>query len=379
MSNEGKDLINKLKQLFTSSEDESDDDVPVYPKRPYDINSVLDQIQCIYTDKELEDILSGTENTEPNELSKTNEIQFTSENFITTNEDHISSCSCDVQHTEKYWGRSVGTIAENKFDNGLQPLKVQTNKNGPLEFFQNLFPLELQERIVINTNLYAKQQNSKNYKDITNKELCAFLGMTIMMENLHVCNNDDAIPRHLPGHDKLFKVREMMNILNHTFTENASQSQRQSIDESMIKFKGRSTLKQYMPAKPIKRGYKVWARCDAKTGYLYEFNIYTGRDNTDCTSINDAGLGYKVVTSLCKNVPANTLIAIDRFFSSLPLLETLHSKGIYCVGTFIANRKGIPLSIKETPRKAEKLAPGEFMYEYSHPTSVIRWHDKKDV
>lgn len=415
MSNEGKDLINKLKQLFTSSEDESDDNIPVYPKRPYDINSVLDQIQCIYTAKELEDILSGTKNTEPNELSKTNEIQFTSENFITTNEDHISSCSCDVQHTEKYWGRPVGTIAENKFDNGLQPLKVQTNKNRPLEFFQNLFPLELQERIVINTNLYAKQQNSKNYKDITSKELCAFLGMTIMMglcplsnielywstddfykhkeisqimtckrykkilENLHVCNNDDAIPRHLPGHDKLFKVREMMNILNHTFTENASQSQRQSIDESMIKFKGRSTLKQYMPAKPIKRGYKVWARCDAKTGYLYEFNIYTGRDNTDCTSINDAGLGYKVVTSLCKNVPANTLIAIDRFFSSLPLLETLHSKGIYCVGTFIANRKGIPLSIKETPRKAEKLAPGEFMYEYSHPTSVIRWHDKKDV
>lgn len=30
----------------------------------------------------------------------------------------------------------------------------------------------------------------------------------------------------------------------------------------MIRFKGRSTLKQYMPNKPIKRGYKVWVRAD---------------------------------------------------------------------------------------------------------------------
>ncbi|GFS85859.1 hypothetical protein NPIL_346571 [Nephila pilipes] len=32
----------------------------------------------------------------------------------------------------------------------------------------------------------------------------------------------------------------------------------QAIDESMIPFKGRSSLKQYIPNKPIKRGYKVW-------------------------------------------------------------------------------------------------------------------------
>lgn len=72
----------------------------------------------------------------------------TSENFITTNEDHISSCSCDVQHTEKYWGRPVGTIAENKFDNRLQPLKVQTNKNRPLEFFQNFFLLNYKNALL---------------------------------------------------------------------------------------------------------------------------------------------------------------------------------------------------------------------------------------
>lgn len=44
----------------------------------------------------------------------------------------------------------------------------------------------------------------------------------------------------------------------------------------MIKFKGRCGLKQYMPKKPIKRGFKVWALVDSE-GYLYNFDIYTGK------------------------------------------------------------------------------------------------------
>ena len=38
--------------------------------------------------------------------------------------------------------------------------------------------------------------------------------------------------------------------------KNMSQSPKYSIDESMIKFKSRSSFKQYMPLKLIKRGFK---------------------------------------------------------------------------------------------------------------------------
>ncbi|KYN18638.1 hypothetical protein ALC57_09044 [Trachymyrmex cornetzi] len=38
----------------------------------------------------------------------------------------------------------------------------------------------------------------------------------------------------------------------------------------------RNTMKQYMPQKPIKRGYKVWVRSDMN-GYVCEFQMYTGK------------------------------------------------------------------------------------------------------
>jgi len=36
-------------------------------------------------------------------------------------------------------------------------------------------------------------------------------------------------------------------------------------------FKGRWIGKQYMPAKPTKRGVKIWERCDSQSGYVHDF------------------------------------------------------------------------------------------------------------
>lgn len=92
-----------------------------------------------------------------------------------------------------------------------------------------------------------------------------------ILENFHVLVSDmgKELPRGHPEHDKVGKLRPAISILNQTFQASADNSEHQSIDESMVKFKGRDCKKQYMPKKPIKRGYKIWCRCDAKSGYLY--------------------------------------------------------------------------------------------------------------
>ena len=58
--------------------------------------------------------------------------------------------------------------------------------------------------------------------------------------------------------DKLSKVRPMVQSLNENFKKHRSPSEHLCVDESMIRFKGRSSLQQYNPMKPIKRGYKIW-------------------------------------------------------------------------------------------------------------------------
>ncbi|CAG4940422.1 unnamed protein product [Parnassius apollo] len=108
---------------------------------------------------------------------------------------------------------------------------------------------------------------------------------------LHLNDNTKQPKKDSPDYDKLYKVRPILHLFNQACQDNAEESCSQSIDESMILFKERSFPKQYMPLKPIKRGYKVWCRCDSQTSYLYEFDIYTGKTSNSV----EEGLGANVV------------------------------------------------------------------------------------
>ena len=44
----------------------------------------------------------------------------------------------------------------------------------------------------------------------------------------------------------------------------------------MIRFKGKTSLKQYNPIKPIRREYKLWCVAD-NDGYVHKFEVYTGK------------------------------------------------------------------------------------------------------
>lgn len=52
-----------------------------------------------------------------------------------------------------------------------------------------------------------------------------------------------------------------------------------TVDEMLVPFRGRCSFKVYMPKKPYKYGIKIQCLCDAKTSYLYNAYIYTGKDS----------------------------------------------------------------------------------------------------
>ena len=65
-------------------------------------------------------------------------------------------------------------------------------------------------------------------------------------------NNSAAKPRGHPGYDKLYKVRPIVDSILQKCLSLYKPHWENSIDEAMVGFKGRSSLKQYVPNKPTK-------------------------------------------------------------------------------------------------------------------------------
>ena len=76
------------------------------------------------------------------------------------------------------------------------------------------------------------------------------------------------IPCGNPGYDKLYKIRPLLDIVESNSQAAYSPHQQIAIDEAMVLFKGRSSMKQYMPLKPTKRGYKLWCLSDSHNGFV---------------------------------------------------------------------------------------------------------------
>ena len=101
----------------------------------------------------------------------------------------------------------------------------------------------------------------------------------------------------------------------------------------MIKFKGRLSFRQYLPAKPIKWGVKVWALAESDTGYLRKFQVYCGREEGQ-----ERGLAHHVVLDLMGELQ-NTHINLymDNFYTSAHCSVNYRSEGstfaAQCVAT----------------------------------------------
>ena len=189
--------------------------------------------------------------------------------------------------------------------------------------------------------------------------------------NLHLSDTRNEPEKSYPNYDILYKVRHMLTTLNENFKKFLKPGKYQSVDESMIKFKGRSSLKQYMPQKPIKRGYKCWVRAD-DSGYVCEFQVYTGKSKN-----SEKELGPRVVKDLTRElVGKNHHVYFDNYFTSVNLKVELKNDKIFACGTVRKKRKRLPKS--EIPDK--KMKRGDYEYKTSN-TGIrwIKWMDKKSV
>ncbi|XP_049954622.1 piggyBac transposable element-derived protein 4-like [Schistocerca serialis cubense] len=195
-----------------------------------------------------------------------------------------------------------------------------------------------------------------------------------IVENLHCNDNSTCVKKGKPGYDKLHKIRPVIRAISNKICKVYKPSSVSAVDELMVAFKGRSTLKQYMPMKPVKRGYKVWCLADTSTGFIINFDIYTGKRDTNDTS--KFTLGEEVALTLTKAIDGSKrLVAFDNYFTTVRIMEELQSHGLYGIGTVRPNRKDLPDMLK----KNSKLSRGEFEFAVRSCIAAVKWQDYIEV
>ena len=118
-----------------------------------------------------------------------------------------------------------------------------------------------------------------------------------------------------------------------------------TIDEQVVGFRGRCPFRTYMPSKPDKYGIKVWWICDSGTSYAYNGQVYLGREG----NLPEFGLASRVVLDLCRPMEqTGRNLTTDCFFTSVPLAQTLLTKGLTLLGTMKSNKAEIPAEFQKS-------------------------------
>jgi len=100
-----------------------------------------------------------------------------------------------------------------------------------------------------------------------------------MRRYIHFVDNDRSKAKGQPGYDPSQQVASILKVIQRKHSLCWILGDPAVINESMVKYKGKFiSFVQYMPAKPIKHGIKIWCMCCAYTGLLVVFEVYTGAE-----------------------------------------------------------------------------------------------------
>lgn len=355
--------------------------------------------------------------------------------------DNIDSVSSDVLPTpQSEWRKwndndvSFPIFKHNiKANSGFKP-PPGFDRESEIDYFSLFFTDDLFNQIVQETNTYAKETIQKNtpltqnsawrtWVDCTVTEMRAFIGVIINMalnpkptiQDYFSTENLDCQPffKSIFSRERFMqlfwalhlgppqgtgpvlgtltrsgKVRRFLQYLETKFQEHFCPSDKLSIDESTIGFKGRVSFKVYNKDKPNKWGLKIFVVSDAVCGYICCMEPYMGSNSTSQLERPDLLVTSRIVLSLVKKLEnaygdiQGFHVFTDRYYTSVELAKELYIKKVHLTGTINRNRKGLPQDIRKKP----KLRKGEVLSLRKDATvedpsfiNVLEWKDKRAV
>ena len=387
-------------------------------KRYKDINAIIDFITngedselSGLSDEDDDDSEEDYVQNEGNQMLDDGITQETERPLSSDEDDDIPLIAFANNEPKKHvyrWRKNDIPMTSAKFTGSFSnpPVEEMT----PLEYFYTFLPQKLVTDIFEQTNLYSVQRSCKSVN--TNEdEMKTFIGIQMLMgivklpsyldywsgalrypaiadcmprnrfsnlkQFLHFVDNNG---EHNDPGDKLIKVRPLLEAVRNACVLTEPEEYH-SVDEQIIPSKTKFTkIRQYNPKKPRKWGFKNLVRAGS-SGLMYDFYLYSGKQENGDTPYKDLQKSAQVVAKLCTDLPGNIghKVFFDNWFTTLELMLYLKRRGILAVGTVRANRlQGCPLlSSKDLER--QDRGSMDYRSDSNSAIIIIKWLDNSVV
>ncbi|GBN01118.1 hypothetical protein AVEN_262296-1 [Araneus ventricosus] len=125
--------------------------------------------------------------------------------------------------------------------------------------------------------------------------------------------------------DNFCHIRDIFSKFNENNAKYYSVNEYVTMNEQLLKSRGRCQFLQFMPNKPGKYGLKLFALCDVKTFYTLKFEPYVGTqtDGQFKTSYDTLDIVMRLYESI---YGSGRNIACYNWYTSVPLAEELLKK-----------------------------------------------------
>ena len=270
-----------------------------------------------------------------------------------------------------------------------------------LGFLQCFIDTALIDTFVTRTNEYATSRQARGWVPATAEEMWRYLAVRIRqgivdLPDLHhywqpgyrdsyctqMMTRDRflALHRHFhisPPVDRAVKqtvvekTADFYNQCQALFKQYYVPGQNLAIDETMVRFEGRSDWITVIRNKPTPVGFKIWTV--ASDGYVLNFRIYRGKGGIERSQT----VLHHVVLDLVQHWQGlHRRLYFDNLFTSPALCDALLQIGIRSCGTCRRNRKDLPATVREGGPQLQK---GEVRVWQRGQLCCMVWHDKQPV
>lgn len=279
---------------------------------------------------------------------------------------------------------------------------AMTRISDEISAFKLFITIGIEQLIMNYTNIEGEKVYGENWKQLDDRELEAYLGLLILAgvykshnesteslwseengrhifratmslkrfkELSRVLRFDDRNRRRKS--DKLAPIQDLWNKWVDILPNLYNPGENVTVDEQLIGFRGRCPFRQYMPKKPSKYGIKFWLLCDSVNSYVWNIQIYTGKDAGTSSEKNQ---GLRVVLDLCSKELKGRNVTVDNFFTSYDLGQMLLKRNLTMIGTIRKNKTSIPPELLHVKGKAVFSST----FAFTPDTTMVSYIPKKN-